>query len=156
VQHGYPTRKPSRKPTDRLRGEGYFGDQDDGLLPRGQHVLQDAQVDLRLPAPGHAMEQEYLGFPLFQAPDDLPPRFLLSRGQLERGAGHKDTSLERIPPHLLLLNLYEALVQQGSQSGTVTPHLGVDVGYGGWASFVEILNNGLLHSCPREPLHHLW
>ena len=82
MQYGQPAGEPRREPTYGLRRQGDLRYQDQSLALLGQDLLEQRQVDLGLPAPGHTMEQKNLRFLAGKRDGDPFPGRLLPR--LER------------------------------------------------------------------------
>ena len=58
MQHGHAPGKAGGEAAHRLRCEGDFGDEDDGLPPLGEGQVNGPHVDFRFAAAGDAVEEE--------------------------------------------------------------------------------------------------
>ena len=80
VENGDPAGEAGREASERLRCQRDLGDEDDRPEAAGERLLAGAQVDLRFPASGGAVEEEGAAGP--ERVDDPPHRSLLLLGEL--------------------------------------------------------------------------
>ncbi len=82
VQHGHAV-KTAAETTDCLRRQADFGDQHDRLATIRNHLADRLDVNLRLPAPRHSVQQQSPVRLVTQLTDDLVQRRLLIRVQCQ-------------------------------------------------------------------------
>jgi len=108
VHHRQSAREACSEASDRLGRQGDLRHEDNGGLPPIQRLPHGPQVDLRLAAARHALQQEDVAIrPLEVIADGLPDDLLFG-SQSRRDGRHEGLAGQGIPPDLPLLQLHEA------------------------------------------------
>ncbi len=99
MDQSHLARKAGDEPADSLWCDGYFRDEDDGLLSLAECFCHHCHVDFRFPGTGHTLEQESpSGAVLFESALQPVPYLLLVRREQRAGGGDKIQGFKRVPP----------------------------------------------------------